>query len=146
MHGSPRSYTVFSTHCCYMCCRSTPHVVIHSQRIKHATILLHYQYNNLGRPSQRMAARNNLILTDVQVGAYNKTTILQAWWLRPRFSSARGYNWHLAEYQLTHTKYSSSLYSSCLKHLLLSENLQTQLIQNLQGLLLLTTTLYSVSK
>ena len=38
--------------------------------------------------------------------------------LWPRFSSAIGYNWHIAEYQFTHIKYSKNLYIVFLKRFL----------------------------
>ena len=47
MHGSPSSYAVFSTHCCFMHRCTMPHVVTHRQRIKRAMILLqeHLQFD-----------------------------------------------------------------------------------------------------
>ena len=44
--------------------------------------------------------------------------ILRAWWLRPSFSSARGYNLHLAEYQGISIKYSNNQHNNCHKYFL----------------------------
>ena len=57
------------------------------------------------------------LFPEVPTWKFLTINILQAWWFRPRFSLAGGYNWHLAEYQFTYIMHSSKLYSNCLKTL-----------------------------